>query len=276
MCVNYPLGAFFFDLIFGFQAISTVFFRHSKYDSSGVVELSKIARAKRDALSQPVEDFYSILIELNNLAAEVDTAELDNDLEENLRAFIEKALHVDANLTSWAMSLNPSWQYTVVEDDSPSHLGNHTYFPTNYGAEYHVYQDFNVASMWNHYRQTRIVVNEMIRTMSLRLWEVDRAPECEQTILQSMAIVKQMASDICASVSYCFKYFRTIFAASLRLLWPLFVAAKAMGTEPTTREWILLTLDRIGSTTGIQQAINMSQFIKKGYKLPMIPGTSDD
>jgi hypothetical protein len=142
-----------------------------------------------------------------------------------------------------------------------------------YGGKYHVYQDAFVASMWNHYRQTRIVVNEMIRSMSARLWEIDRAPECQQTMIQSIATIKQMGDDICNSISYCFKNSRTIFAAALLVLWPLFIAAKSMGTEPSTREWILLTLERIGSMTGIQQAINMSNFIKQGAKLPIIPGT---
>lgn len=203
----------------------------------------------------------------------MDAAELGHSLHENLGLFIERCLHIDANLRSWAMSLGPFWKYTVVDGDLPSHLNDHIHFPTVYGGKYHVYQNANIVSMWNHYRQTRIVVNEIIRSMSLRLWEVDMAPECQQTMVQSIAIIEQMADDICASVSYCFKNFRTIFAAALRLLWPLFVAAKSMGTEPTTREWILLTLDRIGNMTGIQQAIRMSQFIRQGTKLPIIPGT---
>lgn len=237
------------------------------------MELSKVARAKQDALSQPIEDFYSILIQFNNLTAAVDAAELGHNLHENLGSFIESCLYIDDNLRSWAMLLDSSWQYTVVDGDLPSHLNDHIHFPVNYGGKYHVYQNSTIASMWNHYRQTRIVVNEMIRSMSLRLWEVDMGPESQQTMVQSIAIIKQMAYDICASVSYCFINFRTILAAALRLLWPLFIAAKSMGTEPTTREWILLTLDRIGNITGIQQAIRMSQFIRQGTKLPIIPGT---
>jgi hypothetical protein len=272
MCVTYPLETSSFDLICGLQAISTVFFRHSTYDVSGVMELSKVARTKQDALSQPFEDFYSILIQLNNLSAEVDAAELEHTLQENLGLFIEKSLHVDANLRSWAISLGPLWQYTVVDDVSPSPLGDHTHFPVISG-KYHVYQNIAIASMWNHYRQTRIVVNEMIRSMSFRLWEINRTPECQQTMIQSIAIIQQMADEICTSISYCFQHFRTIFAAAFRVLWPLFIAAKSMGTEPTTREWILLALDRIGNTTGIQQAINMAQVIRLGIKLPIIPGT---
>ncbi|KAJ5570578.1 uncharacterized protein N7459_010008 [Penicillium hispanicum] len=266
-----PTGLELFTIVRLQNAISNVFFRLPGFNTPGLATLSKVARAKHDVYTLPIEEFYQVLIELNGLAVEVDAAELEDDPAESLRLLIGKALYLDANLRSWAMSLSPAWRYTVI-DDPCSHLGDNTGFPV-YGGRRHLYQRVTFVSMWNHYRQLRIIVNEMIRSMSLRLWKAQRPPECQQTVSQSIAIINQMADDLCTSISYYFTSDQTSFGAALRLLWPLFVAANCAGTDPATKEWILQALNIIGSTTGIQQAIGMSQLLRKGNILGMIPGT---
>lgn len=271
MLVTHAFETFFSALICGSQAISGVFFRFSSHNSPRIAALSKVARAKRDENSRPVENFYNILIQLNDLSVEIDAAELKYDFVGSLGSLIGKALHLDADLRLWVLSLGPFWRYSVVNNPR-SDLSNYTHCPT-YGNRYHVYRNVSIATMWNHYRQTRIVLNEMIRSMSLRLWGSERVPECQQTVFQSVAIMKQMVDDICTSISYYFTSGETSFGSTIRLLWPLFIAANCASTEPATKEWILQTLDVIGSTTGIQQAISMSKLLREGNPLGLIPGT---
>lgn len=229
-----------------------------------------MARGKRDVHFLSVEDFYDILIQVNDLCIEIDAGGLGHKSPEILGLFIGKALHLDADLRSWSMSLGPAWRYIVV--DHPHSPLAQAQFPFHDG-QYHVYHNINIASMWNHYRQTRIFLNEVITSLSLRLWEIDRAPECQETIFQATSIVNQMADDVCASIPYHFTSGETGFGATIRLLWPLFVASNSTVIRPASKEWILQSLDIIGSTTGIQQAIGMTQIAREGGQLGMFPGT---
>ncbi|OKL60877.1 hypothetical protein UA08_03736 [Talaromyces atroroseus] len=261
-------GLELFTLVRLQNAISSVFFRSTSHRSPKIAALSNIARSKRDEHHQPIEHLYNILIGLNDLSLEVDDAHLQPDPVRNLESLIQTALHLDADLRSWTMSLGSSWRYTVVENphsclqNSPIHVD-----------KYHVYSDVNIASMWNHYRQTRIVLNEMIKSMSLRLWELQRSPECEQTLYQSSAIIEQVVGDLCASIPYHFTTGEAGFGGTIRLLWPLFIAGNCTGTDSASKEWSLQTLDIIASATGVQQAVGMAQLLRKGDALGIIPRT---
>jgi hypothetical protein len=50
----------------------------------------------------------------------------------------------------------------------------------------------------------------------------------------------------------------------MRLIWPLFVASDCVESEPKMKKWIMQTLDKIGYTTGIQQALMLSQLVRAG------------
>ncbi|KAI9928696.1 hypothetical protein MW887_001913 [Aspergillus wentii] len=236
------------------NAISSMFFRlpsHS-YNSPKIAALSEAARAKGNQHFQPIEDLFDLLVEMNDLYIEADGAKLNH---ESIESWIARALHLDAKLQSWAISQSSFWQYTVVDRS----LGNHIY--PMYGDRYHVYNSVVIASIWNHYRQTRIILNQIIKSMSLRLGALQQTPEYQLLVLECIANIAQMADEICASVPYHFISGEVVFGGTFRLLWPLFFAAKFAPTESAVREWILHTLDEIGRSTGLQQAIGMSKVV---------------
>ncbi|PYH67976.1 Zn(II)2Cys6 transcription factor [Aspergillus vadensis CBS 113365] len=207
---------------------------------------------------------------LHDLSIEVDDAALADDSIDTLSILVSKALHLDTDLRSWAMSLGPQWQYSVV--DTHSNPTSRPQFPLH-SDTYHVYKAVGVVSMWNHYRQTRIIIHEMIRSMALRLWGLQGTSECQQIVFDSIDTIKQMTDDICASVPYHFVSGEVTFTAVVRLLWPLFVAGDCASSEPATKEWIVRTLEHIGDTTGIQQALGMAKMLRNGHTRSFIPGT---
>ncbi|PWY74515.1 hypothetical protein BO94DRAFT_524377 [Aspergillus sclerotioniger CBS 115572] len=252
------------------SAISSIFYRISSNNTPRMAELSIAARSKRNPHFHPIEDFYDILLRLGDLAVRVESAHLGLDFIKNLRHLIDEAILLDADMELWRTSLSPFWYYTMVEiPHTPSK--NQPHFPHR-GDKYHLYHNVNLASIWNNYRQTRIVVNEMLRFMSLRMWRLQRAPEYQQTMSQCMETIQQMVDDICASIPYHFISGETGFGASIRLLWPLYIAGSSKCTDSSTREWIAQILDVIGNTVGLQQALSMAQIVREEASLDVIAG----
>lgn len=61
-------------------------------------------------------------------------------------------------------------------------------------------------------------------------------PENRLTMPQGVAIINQMAEDICASVPYHFSSGETAVGGLIRLIWPLFVASDCVESEPANAE----------------------------------------
>ncbi|KAJ5639907.1 C6 zinc finger domain protein [Penicillium longicatenatum] len=252
------------------NVISSVLFRRPVQPSPTIAAISEVAKARRDENSQPIEDLYNILLQFNDLAAEVNDASRGKYTVENLGRYIGKALRVDADLRSWAMSVGPGWCFTTIKAPV-SHDGHIPFYMR--GDTYHFYFNVYLASMWNHYRQTRLVLHEMVRVMAVHLYKLRKTSECEQTIIQSVAIINQVVDDICASVRYHFISDQACFGGALRLLWPLFVSANISHIDSATREWIAQVLAIIGESMGIYLATTMAQLIRKGELFDMVPGT---
>lgn len=128
---------------------------------------------------------------------------------------------------------------------------------------------------WNHYRQARIVLREMIRTVCLVVSERQAMAVSPCIMIQSIAINKQLAKDVCASVPYFFTSGEAGCGGGTRLPWPLFVAADCADSSPHTKNWIAQILDIIASSAGVQQARGLSHLIKEGHHhFNLIPGRS--
>ncbi|KAJ5950096.1 hypothetical protein N7454_001680 [Penicillium verhagenii] len=268
--LNTTAGVELFTTVRLQTAISGVFFRHNGYNTPSIAAISQVARTRRDAITQPIEDFYNTLIQFNDLAGEVNE-DCSNFTVENIGSYIGRALRLDADLRSWAMSLGPDWSFTTVTEPN-FNRSDDTQFPMN-GGKYHIYNNVNLASMWNHYRQTRIVLHEMIRVLALYLSKLRETSECQHTILASAAISNQMVDDVCSSVRYHFMSDEARFGGAVRLLWPLFLAAGVRDLNPEIKEWIIKILSLISKAMGIQQAAVMSQLLREGRLTNLIPGT---
>ncbi|CEJ62121.1 hypothetical protein PMG11_10631 [Penicillium brasilianum] len=234
--------------------------------------LSREAKTYRNTESKSIEDFYNIVCQLADLSIESDKVFTNAYSSTDSVSIIKAALHLDADLISWALSVDPTWRYKSTETPVFNKTNDHQQYPLYYGNRYHVYPNIELASMWTYYYQTRIIVHGIIQATCRQLLEADTAHSCQHTLNQSIAISKQMVDDICASVPIYFTSGETGLGGTMRLSWPLFVAADCAVTTPEEKNWLLQTLEKIGQITGSQQALTMSDFLKKGYAVPFIPG----
>ncbi|RAH43037.1 uncharacterized protein BO95DRAFT_502539 [Aspergillus brunneoviolaceus CBS 621.78] len=266
-----PVGLELFTVVRFQNVISSVFFRLGSrvHNSPTIAALSQVARSKRNEHTRPIETLYNMLIELNDIAIEVDEAHLQSDLEKQ-QSLIERSLTLDARLLAWTTSLSPAWSYQVI-DDPRSHLPKSTY-PPIYDNRYHLYHGVSIATMWNNYRQTRIVLNEMIRMMALRRWRLQNLPQYQQIIYQSTGIIEHMAGEICDSIPFYFLSGEVGFGSIYRALWPLFIAGRCAAAGSPAKQWATQILDLIGNITGIQQAIGMAELLKQEKPASVIPG----
>ncbi|GCB22420.1 hypothetical protein AAWM_05305 [Aspergillus awamori] len=244
-------------------AMINIFFRTSCHRSPTIAALSKYAKSVGDADAQTVEDFYNILVTFNDYSIKVKETYNNIGFRGNIAPLIKEALDLDADLVSWATSLSPTWQYSTTSTPLPfSHFRSHD-------TEYHVYPSIDNAVYWNHYRQARIILHEMIQAMCLH----QATPDSPQIMHQSTSINKQLAEDICASVPYFFTSGEAALGAVARLPWPLYLASDCAGVSPQTKDWIMQILDLIATSTGVQQARILSQFVKTGnHSYLLIPG----
>ncbi|RDH29333.1 hypothetical protein BDQ94DRAFT_182352 [Aspergillus welwitschiae] len=244
-------------------AMINIFFRTSCHRSPTIAALSKYAKSVGDADAQTVEDFYDILVTFNDHSIKVKETYNNTGFRGNIAPLIKEALDLDADLVSWATSLSPTWQYSTTSTPLPfSHFRSHD-------TKYHVYPSIDNAVYWNHYRQARIILHEMVQAMCLH----QATPDSPQIMHQSISINKQLAEDICASVPYFFTSGEAALGAVARLPWPLYLASDCAGVSPQTKDWIMQILDLIATSTGVQQARILSQFVKTGnHSYLLIPG----
>ncbi|KAJ5594611.1 uncharacterized protein N7459_000819 [Penicillium hispanicum] len=266
-----PIGLELFTLVRFQMAMSNLFFRTNAYTSPTLLSLSKLARTHCDGDLQAVEDFYDILLSLNELSIMVKKAYKTHGFHGDTAPLLGEALRLDAELALWEVSLGPAWQYTIAHN-APSFSNGSTPFPSH-NIEYYVYPSLDIAMYWNHYRQARIVLLAMVRAMCSRMSEAQEMPELQQVQLESIAVHRRLVNDVCASVPYYFIAEEAYFGGVARLPWPLFVAAECADPDEYTRNWITQILGIIGTSAGMQQAYLLSGLLQQGdHSWHLIPG----
>lgn len=181
---------------------------------------------------------------------------------------MEEAFQLDTDLTSWATSLNQLWNYTVVDKPPPTHIHNKRNVDSIHGDRYHIYHDLRIVKIWNYYRQLRIIVNEQIRAMALRRWQLQQKAEFQQMAIQSGDLIDQLADDICTSLDFHLMHGATGFASVYLVQWPLFVSALCADENSTKYHRIVQTLDLIARTAGFQQSITFLERLRAGGGRP--------
>lgn len=141
-----------------------------------------------------------------------------------------------------------------------------------FSDHYHVYSSIWIATVWNHYRCVRILVNELIIDQICYIlsnleefpssWE--SKPFYESQLLASNSTLQHLCHDICASVPFYLGYSIKMSDRASRpppkavsgnlLLWPLFTAAVSPVVSDIMRNWVIGRLRMIADVMGIRQA----------------------
>ena len=202
--------------------------------------------------------------QLGMLAFEVCSlrTKMADDYDEDESINLEYFLTLGSKLAAWPESLPEEWDYQRIED---KRLRDDLY-----DNLYHVYPDFAIASIWNHYRCVYFMFNQALLEF---LDHQERRspfgfglhPQTDRYRQRALSIIDELASDMCASVPFHLTGARSqpppIAARSL-ILWPLYVVGLAKGRPAAQRRWVINQLVQIRQTAGLPLAMSMAQVLK--------------
>lgn len=181
----------------------------------------------------------------------------------NPEYMIAELCDLDAEYTEWVSRCPTQFLYSTVtlKERSEDVFSDH----------YHTYSSIWTATVWNHYRCVRILVNELILDQlgyifqhpetSLALW--DNFCFYENQVQLSNAMLLQLSHDICSSVPYFMGHNGDCSGARRQppkavagnlLLWPLYTAACTGMVSDLMRGWVAGRLRMISDVLGIRQA----------------------
>ncbi|OKL64585.1 hypothetical protein UA08_00587 [Talaromyces atroroseus] len=210
----------------------------------------------------------SILVHFVRFDDALKKAAFNVDAEEAVR----QALIIDTKLKDWQASLSSDyWSYVIQESSEYSGV---------YQGKYHIYQNVWASRMLNHYRWSRIRVNELL------YWYISKlaVPTTSQITQQqtSLITISRMATEICISVPNHSRFLGVRFGSLANdqaespplngvfvLLFPLIIAGSAIGVSDELHEWVVKILGMIGSTMGIGHAaesISVVQSVREAKK----------
>ncbi|KAF7180013.1 hypothetical protein CNMCM7691_009066 [Aspergillus felis] len=176
---------------------------------------------------------------------------------------LTEALACEMRLEAWSTSLPAKFGYMEKVSTDTSQY---------FHGRFHLYEDVWASRILIHYLVGRLLVNELI----LRLAPLYATP-MEQILrtAQASRTIIQMAVDICVAAASqpLFLDYMSLnrrdymslnrndamppLSGVFMLMYPLAVAATATGVSDDLHEWVLHTLDHIGQTMGIRQALLM-------------------
>lgn len=238
---------------------------------SWLLDLSKEALKHRgDTGDQVLDYFFRILVEVGDLVAIINESAFAHPAR-----LLKRALTLDADLITWAMSIDPNWKYTVVKVKKTEEE-NDTLHPI-YSNHYHVYPNTTVSMAWNHYRFIRIILQGIIGYLyDTHFQDSGGRGSHIESERHSTAVSQQLAEDICASVPYHLGMTGSSDGSTLgipfaggvvRLMWPLFIASDCRGASPKMRAWIAQCLEKIGHGVGVNMAVTMSHILRADMRL---------
>ena len=189
-------------------------------------------------------------------------ASIRNNILLDPSAIIQEALALDSELAIWETQLPKAWRYTTKPSTEHSDIV--------YKQQVHDYCDVWSARVYNHYRWSRILLNELVLVHLAKLGLFPSKDETEQN--NHLQVVSEMATDLCTSVSaqfFCYNPQRArrrrvpAMSGCFLLLFPLAVAGSGMGVSEDLHNWVIQLLGFIGRKMGISQALLMIDFTKK-------------
>jgi hypothetical protein len=187
---------------------------------------------------------------------------------------VQSALAIDLELDEWDRQLPASWRFTTqpapgtaaAEGDTEFLYGGKVVF----GGQVHVYADLWSSRIYNNYRWTRLLINELLVVHTPQLGSLVHEATAQK--LRSLDRIRALAHELCTSVSTQFDRYTP--AQALRkhvppmsgcflLLFPLAIAGSAIGVPDEVHRWVVQMLHLFATEMGISQAGAMLPRIQK-------------
>ena len=219
-----------------------------------VMEWAEMATEGESKETLPAQQLFQIAGRLCALRAAVDRGD-NNDI-----GVITLAEFVDSDLEDWKNSLPPAFAYTIQHSANTEEAFSNTY---------HVYNSTWATSVWNVYRCTRIL-NQQVITDWLGRNSMPNPALDEAQRRKSKTLLANLAYDICASAPFILGPSPSSVypsrppraAAGVQLLWPFYLVATMEQRSAGMRAWIITRLEMIGRTMGIKQAESLANVLR--------------
>jgi hypothetical protein len=192
---------------------------------------------------------------------------------------IREALEISEDLESWARRQESLWAFTEERVDD--------YFPPEavFDGCYHVYDNTYFARVWNHYRWSHIMVNQMLLESSDRFPATSAPLVTAEQQQRSLATIRRLARDTLVSVPTHYRhptlqrahwdYFdKTGRGAAIgiagvpTMLFQVKVTCCAPGVPDRYRAWALGILETAYRDTGMFQANALAGFVRHTIEQP--------
>ena len=207
---------------------------------------------------------------------------------------VEAALGFDNELMEWLISFQLHYAFTTMPVETRTE--------DVFADYYHIYPDIFTAILWQHYRCTRILINEIIVTQIAALYFQISSPSisrpevntgsCKDMALPpdfpfanhfytAHALLTSLTHDICASVPYYLNYHTHGPQWSDRehvppagfanlLLWPLFMVGQLQAVSPIMRRWTTQRMMKISEVLGVKQIGMIGKLLAEGEQLTIL------
>ncbi|KAH7199493.1 hypothetical protein DER44DRAFT_787767 [Fusarium oxysporum] len=225
-----------------------------------LINLMAEARGNETAQEAPAARLADIIV---NVCAVVALAKEGITDEMNLSSYVSALLSIDTDFKDWAQNLPVEYEYktrihTSAREEVEVFMG-----------QYHIYSSVEIANTWNLQRCARIILRQaLVEAISTCLPISSSLPilsplpvSYRDLLLTSGAVIKEISSDICYSVSLILhnidaagKSSDLRAAYAVHLLWPLYIAGTTHTASDPLREWIISTMDIVNNATGVQKA----------------------
>jgi hypothetical protein len=192
-------------------------------------------------------DLWDIIALLANLRGKMSLEQ-----STNVGSYMQPLQQLDCELQGWASRLPPSWRYHIRERNF-----KHEVYPSHYSQ----YLGHTIATVWNHYRVARCLIQLTHLEYLQRYPGVDTGLQTlnlgQSTELES--IIQMLCNDICATVPYFLQQTdqqgdSKPGIGAFEVVWPLFFCASITCLPSEQRLWARRKLYEIGSDMGIPMA----------------------
>ncbi|KAL1963579.1 hypothetical protein VTN77DRAFT_8024 [Rasamsonia byssochlamydoides] len=239
----------------------------SKQVAAAASQMSPVAVCA-DRLTQVIAKLCNLRVDIHNQVI-VDSAEI-----------LSIAFAIDSELEAFVSDLPPNFSYTIGTriDGRPFRVSEH-YDLSPYNGYFHIYESLWMCNIWNNYRSSRILVNELIlaglRSLAARAVPVSKSSVFRDQCRSIRDLVRQLAADICCTVPYLFGVVDSekeevqnasiikSTAGGFTLLFPLYVAASVDGYLSPTYTWVVNCFTIIARAVGIDTALTLISMLPR-------------
>lgn len=187
-------------------------------------------------------------------------------------SLLTRAFALDSEIEAEMNALDPEYSANIRTATPGQYFGNSDFQLFPFERQYYTYSSFYAGMIANHYRNGRILINEVILGRLQRMTtqrDFVATPEFKDLCYRLRDLVVKLAYGTFASVPYLCGFIDgpnskghlVSTAGGVALLFPLYVAASVDGYGSASCHWVTRCFHMIGRHMGIDQALALAEIL---------------